>query len=305
MTSVVPPVAAASISTASISTASVFTAADAADTLGESPWWDVGSGRLWWIDLRAPALRSLDAATGDVASWPMPSLVGAVVGRRAGGVVLALTDGIHGFDPVTGSLDRIATVDLPGPSMRLNDAKADTDGTLWFGAMRDFGADDSGGLWRLVPGGVPERVRSGVRVPNAIAFAPDGNLFFCDTKAGTIERAAPATGRLDWAPFAAPDVAPGAPDGAAVDAEGFLWNARWGGGALARIALDGTLDRLVPLPVTNPTSCAFGGAELATLYVTTARQGLCPERLAREPLAGALLALDVGVRGVPEPAFAG
>jgi sugar lactone lactonase YvrE len=189
--------------------------------------------------------------------------------------------------------------------MRLNDAKADAAGVLWFGTMRDFGADDGGGLWRLAPGGAPEQVRRGVRVPNAIAFAADGGLFFCDTRAGTIDRARRHGDRLAWSPFADAAVAPGAPDGATVDAEGLLWNARWGGGALARIAPDGTLDRLVALPVTNPTSCAFGGPGLATLYVTTARQGLSPERLAAEPLAGALLALDVGTAGVREPAFAG
>lgn len=276
-------------------------AADTGDTLGESPWWDAAAGCLWWIDVRAPGLRRLDPATGEVRSWPMPALVGAVVGRRRGGVAVALADGIHGFDPADGTLAPIAPLDLPGPAMRLNDAKCDAAGTLWFGTMRDFGADDAGGLWRLAPGGTPERMRTGVRVPNAIAFAPDGTLFFSDTRAGTIERARLRDGVLAWQPFAVPDIAPGAPDGATLDAEGFLWNARWGGGALARIAPDGTLDRLVPLPVTNPASCAFGGPGLATLYVTTARQGLG----APEPHAGALLALDAGVAGLPEPAFAG
>lgn len=280
-------------------------AADRGDILGESPWWDATVGRLWWVDVRAPALRRLDPATGAVATWPMPGLIGAVVGRRAGGVVVALPDGLHGFDPATAALRPVAAVALPGAGMRLNDAKCDAAGTLWFGAMRDFGADDAGGLYRLVPGGRPERLRGGVRVPNAIAFDGGGDLFFCDTRAGVIESARIGEGGLDWRRFAAADVAPGAPDGATLDREGFLWNARYGGGALARIAPDGRLDRLVPLPVTNPTSCAFGGPGLATLYVTTARQGLSPQALAREPLAGALLALDVGVAGLVEPGFAG
>ena len=257
------------------------------------------------MDLRAPALRRLDPATGAVASWTMPGLIGAVVGRAAGGVIVALPDGIHGFEPASGALTLLAPVALAGEGMRLNDAKCDAAGSLWFGAMRDFGADDTGGLYRLPPGGSPERLRDGVRVPNAIAFDRAGTLVFCDTRAGAIERARVGNGRLDWRPFAAADVAPGAPDGATFDADGFLWNARYGGAAVARIAPDGRLDRLVPLPVTNPTSCAFGGPGLATLYVTTARQGLSPERLAQEPLAGALLALDVGVGGLPEPGFAG
>ncbi|HET9069063.1 MAG TPA: SMP-30/gluconolactonase/LRE family protein [Amaricoccus sp.] len=280
-------------------------AADTRDTLGESPWWDVAAGCLWWIDVRAPALHRLVPATGTVDGWPMPALVGAVVGRRSGGVAVALADGIHAFDPGSGALSPVAAVDLPGEAMRLNDAKCDAAGAIWFGSMRDFGADDAGGLWRLAPGGMPERLRRDVRVPNALAFSREGSLYFCDTRVGTIERAAPSGDALAWSPFAAADVAPGAPDGATVDAEGHLWNARWGGGALARIAPDGRLDRLVPLPVTNPTSCAFGGPDLATLYITTARQGFSADRLAAEPLAGALLAFEPGVAGLPEPRFAG
>lgn len=280
-------------------------AANTFDILGESPWWDATTQVLWWVDLRAPALHRLDPATGAVDRWSMPALVGAVVGRQKGGVVVALADDLYGFDPAEGQISALATVPLHGEAMRLNDAKCDAGGALWFGSMRDFGADCSGGLWRLAPGGIPERLRSGVRVPNAIALAQDGAPYFCDTRAGTIERGYRRGSEVEWSPFAAADVAPGAPDGATVDAEGFLWNARWGGGALARIAPDGTLDRLFPLPVTNPTSCAFGGPDLATLYVTTARQGLSPEQLTAQPDAGALLAFEPGVTGLPEPKFAG
>lgn len=277
-------------------------AADTADRLGESPWWDAAAARLWWIDLRAPALHRLDPATGTVERFAMPTLIGAVVGRAGGGAIVALADGIHAFDPASGQLEPVAPLFLE-PEMRLNDAKCDPDGALWFGTMRDFGKDASGGLWRLAPGGVPQRLRDGVRVPNAIAPAPDGGIAFADTRAGVIERAAFEGDRLAFRPFAAADVAPGAPDGATFDSEGYLWNARFGGGAVARIDPHGRLDRLVRLPVTNPTSCAFGGPGLGTLYVTTARQGLSDAALAAEPLAGALLALDVGVRGLPERPF--
>ena len=92
----------------------IHVAADIGDTLGESPWWDATAGCLWWIDVRAPALRRLDPATGAVACWQMPALVGAVVGRRAGGVVLALADGIHAFDPSDGTVEVLARIDLPG-----------------------------------------------------------------------------------------------------------------------------------------------------------------------------------------------
>ena len=144
-----------------------------------------------------------------------------------------------------------------------------------------------------------------MRVPNAVAFSPEGSLYFCDTRVGTIERAEPHGGRTRLGALRRRRRRTGRARRSDGRCRGPLWNARWGGGALARVAPDGSLDRLVRLPVTNPTSCAFGGPDLATLYVTTARQGLSADRLAAEPLAGSLLALDVGVAGLPEPAFAG
>ena len=285
----------------------IAVAADTRDTLGESPWWDAAAGCLWWIDLRRPALHRM--AGRAVRTTELPALVGAVVGTWVGasdgasdgGVLLALPDGLYAGD----GAHKVAAFPAAGPGIRLNDAKADREGRLWFGAMRDFGADNSGGLWSLEPGGEPRLRHGAVRVPNAIAFSPDGDrLYFADSRAGRIEWATPGPrGPLDWRPFAAADSAPGSPDGATVDAEGFLWNARWDGGCLARFDPDGRLDRIVPLPVTRPSSVAFGGPRLDRLYVTTARQGLSPETLAAEPLAGALLVLEPGVRGLPEPRF--
>lgn len=152
-------------------------------------------------------------------------------------------------------------------------------------------------------------MRTGIGIPNAIAFSPDGRtMYFADTQNGCIERAEydQATGEVGaWRLHVAADAVPGRPDGAAVDAAGYLWNARYGGGCVARFAPDGRLDRMVPLPVSQPTSCAFGGPALATLFVTTARQRLSASVLAAQELAGSLLAFEPGVAGLPEPAFAG
>lgn len=286
-------------------------AANTGDLLGESPWWDHAASCLYWIDVRAPALHRLDQISGRVETWPMPLPIGAVVGRAGGGNVVLLADGIYAFDPDAGSLALVTAAPWRGPAMRPNDAKCDASGRLWFGVMRDFGADDSGALYRLTAGEEPQRVRGGVRVPNAIAASANGEtIYFTDTRGGVIERAAIAdllggSGEGAWSTFAASDIAPGAPDGATLDAEGFLWNARYGGAAIARISPDGRLDRLIALPVSQPTSCAFGGPDLATLFVTTARQRLDEAELRAQPLAGALLMLDVGVRGCREPGFAG
>jgi sugar lactone lactonase YvrE len=223
--------------------------------------------------------------------------------------VVAVRHALHGFDPQTGALSLIARVEDGPPENRLNDAKCDPAGRILCGSMWDYGLRTNGGLYRVEASGAVTRMRGEVTVANAIAFAPDGRrLYFTDTRKGVIEQADydPASGSTGpWRPFAAADAAPGRPDGATVDAEGFLWNARYQGGCLARFAPDGRLDRLVPLPVSQPTSCAFGGEGLRTLYVTTARQKLGEDELAAQPLAGALLALDVGVAGVEEPLFGG
>jgi sugar lactone lactonase YvrE len=278
------------------------------DVLGESPTWDAATGHLYWVDLRRPALRRLDPS-GRVETWSMPELAAAVVARRSGGVVIALKTGLHAFDPQTAALTLLVTVENGPPENRLNDMKCDPAGRIWCGSMWDFGVETTGSLYRIDAARQVTRVRDGVTVANAIAFSPEGRtLYFADTRRGAIEHADfdPATGEVrKWSVFAPADAAPGRPDGATVDAEGFLWNARYGGGCLARFAPDGRLDRIVPLPVSQPTSCAFGGPGLATLFVTTATQRLEPQTLKEQPLAGSLLALDVGVAGLPEPAYAG
>lgn len=292
-----------------MSAPSIRVAADTADELGESPCWVAATGMLYWIDLRAPALHRLEPTTGTVQKWPMPDLIGAVVGRGSGGVIVAVRHGLYGFDPRTAELTPLALVERAPPENRLNDAKCDPAGRILCGSMWDFGLRTTGGLHRIDAGGAVTQMRSAVTVANAIAFAPDGRtLYFADTRLGAIEQADYDTETGDigpWRLFAAADAAPGRPDGATVDVEGYLWNARYQGGCLARFAPDGRLDRLVELPVSQPTSCAFGGSDRRTLYVTTARQKLGADALAAEPLAGALLALDVGVAGRVEALFAG
>jgi sugar lactone lactonase YvrE len=284
-------------------------AASTGDVLGESPTWDARDGALYWVDLRAPALRRLHAATAEVRSWTMPEVIGAVVQRASGGLVVALKHGLFGFDPATERLDALATVETGRPENRLNDARCDPAGRIFCGSMWDFGAQTTGALYRVDADRSVTRIRTGVTIANAIAFAPAGRtIYFADTRAGSIERAGydPASGTVGaWSVLAAPEAAPGRPDGATVDAEGFVWNARYGGGCLARFSPDGRLDRIAPLPVSQPTSCAFGGEGFRTLFVTTSRQRLSEAQRAAEPLAGSLLALDVGVAGLAEPRYAG
>ena len=284
-------------------------AANEGDILGESPNFDARTGHLYWVDVRRQKLQRLHAMSGQVESWPMPETIGAVVGRRNGGVVVALRAGLHGFDPETATLTRLVTIQQSPPESRLNDAKCDRAGRIWCGSMFDFGLQTTGALYCIRSDLTVKRVREAVTIPNAIAFSPDDRtIYFADTASGRIERASfdVHSGEIGmWTVFAEANVAPGKPDGATVDADGFIWNARYGGGCLVRFAPDGRVDRTINLPVSQPTSCAFGGGGLATLFVTTARQKLSDVQQRAEPLAGAVLALDVGIQGLAEPTFMG
>ncbi len=275
-------------------------------SLGESPVWCERTGRLWFVDIRAPALLSLDPATGELQRFPMPGLAG-MVALAADGLVVGVGCSIHPFDPATGRLgDPLATLDADRPGNRINDTKAGPDGALWCGTMQDGGGAASGRLHHVAPTGAARELFDGIRCPNSIAFSPDGRtVYFTDTRKGEILQASVPTGdeALELRPFAPADIAPGGPDGSTIDAEGCLWNARYGGSALIRLDPEGRLVSTLRLPVSQPTACAFGGPDRRTLYVTSARQRLSPAALEGEPMAGDLLAFDVGVAGLPEPRF--
>ena len=281
--------------------------APAGQTLGESATWCSRSHTLWWVDIRAPQVKRWRVATDAIDSWIMPELCGAVVPTTGGEVVVALRSGLCALDPLNGALRALVTLEIGHPEHRLNEAKCDRQGRLWCGSMWDFGKYPTGSLYRIGPDLGVQRVRSAVTIPNGIGFSPDGQrMFFVDTSTGRIECAAydPETGFPGpWSTLVDADVAHGKPDGGTVDADGCIWSARFGAGCIARFTPQGKLDRLIHLPVSQPTSCSFGGANLDTLFITSATQRMTPEALAAEPLAGAVVALRPGVQGLAEPAF--
>lgn len=281
--------------------------APAGQVLGESATWCPRTQALWWVDIRAPQVKRWNSATQVIDVWAMPELCGAVVPTTGSAVVVALRSGLHLLDPLSSGLAALVTVEAGQPEHRLNEAKCDRQGRLWCGSMWDFGKHPTGGLYRIGPDLGIDKVRSGVTIPNGIGFSPDGRrMVFVDTITGRIECATydPEVGMPGpWHTLVDAGVAPGKPDGGTVDAEGCIWSTRFGAGCIARFTPQGRLDRLIQLPVSQPTSCAFGGANLDTLFITSATQRMAPEALAAEPLAGALLALRPGVTGLAEPAF--
>jgi sugar lactone lactonase YvrE len=271
-------------------------------TLGECPVWDERAGVLYYADIDAPALIRLDPATGAERRWDLPAKIGSFALDETGaGAVLALAGGFARLDLAKGALAPIADPPAGLDEHRFNDGAADPAGRFWSGTMHVSARRPSGVVYCL-EGGEARAVFGGFFVPNGFAWSPDGRRFYVNDspRAMFVADFDAATGRAE-APYVFADVsaAPGFPDGMAVDAEGFLWNARWDGKGLARFAPDGRLDRFVPMPVSRPTSCAFGGPELDRLYVTSARVGLDAAVLSAEPLAGAVFALDLGVKGLP------
>ncbi len=279
------------------------------DRLGESPVWCERSGRLYWVDARGPTLQWIESGGTSPRRVPLPSLVGAIALREGAGLVAAMADGFHRLDPETGMLEPIVDPEADQPDNRFNDGRVDRQGRFWAGTMNDVRRDPTGALYRLDPDGACHRLFGDVIVPNSLAWSPDARvMYFADTYRHRIsafafdaERGVPSSPRV----LVDLTAAPGRPDGSAVDADGCLWNAEYAGGRVVRYTPAGRVDRVIPMPVSNPTSCAFGGPGLDTLFVTSARQRLTPEQLAREPLAGSLFAIRTAAVGLPEPRFRG
>lgn len=287
---------------------SLHRAGDSVDLLGESPVWDERDQCLYWVDVRGPFIRRFRPGDSSTQSFAMPELVGSLAVREQGGLVVALASALALFDPATGSIERIAAPEGHREDHRFNDGKCDRQGRFFAGTMNDVTRAAVGTLYRLDADHACTPLFGGVRTPNSLAWSPDGTtMYFADSYLQAIfahdfdvERGMPGPRR----PFAT-IASPGMPDGSAIDADGCLWNAEYDGGRLVRYAPDGRIDRSVPMPVSRPTSCAFGGPGFTTLYVTTASQRLTADELKTQPLAGALLALDVGVSGLPEPRYRG
>lgn len=277
--------------------------------LGESPIWSTEERALYWVDIQAPAILRLDPSSRRITTWRLDEPVGSIALRAKGGLLAAMKSGFYFFDPASGDLRPIAHPEPHLPGNRFNDGRCDRAGRLWAGTMSESSREPAGSLYCLEPNLTVRAVQAGIIIPNSLAWSPDSRvMYFADSHRRRIwaydfDLAAGAVSNQRV--FVDADDHPGVPDGSAVDAEGCLWNAEHGGGRVCRYTPDGRLDRVVELPVTQPTCCAFGGLDFKTLYITTARENLSPEQIARQPLAGSVFAADLDITGLPECPFAG
>ena len=272
--------------------------------LGEGPLWSAREQAVYWVDILAPAVHRLSLADGAVRSWPMPERIGWLVERAdRPGFIAGFQSGFAelALEPLT--IRHIADPEPHLPTNRMNDCGVDTAGRIWAGTMDAAIKDATGALYRLDPDFTVTRHDEGYLVTNGPAFSRDGRtLYHNDTgrrvvyalplhEDGTLgKREVFIRFRDDW----------GRPDGMTVDAEGGLWIAHWGGGRVSRFTPEGQLERSIPLPASQVTSCVFAGAGLDRLFVTSAAEGRHDEEH-----AGKLFEVDPGVRGVALPRFAG
>lgn len=274
--------------------------------LGEGPIWSPSEAFLWWVDIKRAKLHRHNPKTGNTRRYDLP-IHASTLALADGGLVMIGDCEVGRYDTATESDERVLTLNEP-EGFRTNDGGMAPDGSFWFGTMDDTERLPEGQYYRLSPDMRVERIGlPEVLVTNTMQFSPDGRTFYTSDSAEQMILAfdhVPETGALSNRRVFASTLEAGCyPDGSAIDTEGYLWNAQWAGSRVVRYAPDGTIDRVVDLPVTRPTSCAFGGPELKTLYVTTARVGLSDAALDRQPMAGSLFAIEVDVPGLPVQEF--
>lgn len=277
--------------------------------IGEGPVWDAKHRRLLWVDIVGQELNVFDPADGSNKTYKFPDIVTSATPRQGGGVLVTLRRSVAFFDPATEKLETIAEVEADMPGNRFNDGKTDRQGRHWAGTMGDVDWNHPiGNLYRIGADRKPVRVAEKICCSNGIGWSPDNKtMYFCESFAHVIHAYDfdAATGDItNRRPFTTVNTE-SFPDGLTVDAEGFVWSAQPVFGRIVRYDPVGKMERIIELPVSRGTSVMFGGANLDTLYVTTMRTTLEDAQLAEEPLAGCLLAIKPGVRGIAEAPFAG
>lgn len=280
---------------------------DAQAELGEGPVWH--NGAMYWVDILAGVLHRYDPDKDADIEMDVGQPVGAVAPRAKGGFLLALRDGFGELTTFGKPPRLIVDVERDDPTTRLNDGKCDSRGRMWASAMAFDARPNVGHLYRLSTDLALSAQLGGLTIGNGLAWsADDKHFYFIDS----------STQGVDVFDFDAEsglignrrqlitiDPQDGAPDGMAIDAEGCLWVALFGGGEVRRYTPAGELKDTIELPVSNVTCCAFGGSDLGELYITTAWHGLDKEERDKQPLAGGLFRVRPGVTGTPSNTFGG
>jgi sugar lactone lactonase YvrE len=283
---------------------------DAKATLGEGAIWDARRQVLLWIDIMKSQVHIYDPAAQHNRTIQLDQMVGTVVPRQSGGLMVAVHHGFASLDLETEKIQIVADPEHDLPTNRFNDGKCDPAGRFWAGTLSLEGKQNVCNLWRLDADLSTHKMVEGVSVSNGIVWTQDHKtMYYIDTPTGRVDRFDydHDTGQIGNRTTAIRIPSEmGFPDGMTIDSEGMLWVCLWQGGKVSRWdPVEGKLLQAVDLPASNVTSCAFGGENLDQLYITTARIGMDEEQLKEQPLAGGLFRADVGMTGLPAFEFAG
>ncbi|MBS1052199.1 SMP-30/gluconolactonase/LRE family protein [Gluconobacter kondonii] len=276
-------------------------------TLGEGPIWIASEKSLYFVDIPEARIHRFTPATEVHESWSAPDRVAFLLPVEDGTFLAGMPDGLRRFDPKNGTFSDHKLVEPEKPGNRLNDGCVDPQGRLWFGTMDDGEEQPSGSIYRVVHERAALNLShhdEGYTVSNGPAVSPCGKtLYVCDSPEQTIYAfdIQPDGELANERVFAR--LEQGYPDGIVTDSEGTLWCGVWGGSRVMRFRPDGTALPSIPMPVTNVTKVAFGGDDLKTVFVTTARKGLDAETLTKEPQAGSLFVFRTDVAGAPQQVF--
>jgi D-xylonolactonase len=282
----------------------VSRACEARAVLGEGPLWVARENAVYWVDIKGKALHRLTLSDATHTSWPMPEMLGWVVERRdRPGFIAGFKSGFARLflDPL--HIEPLCAPERHLPCSRMNDAAVDRAGRIWAGTMDDAEQTATGCLYRFDADGTWTRCDTGYVVSNGPTFSPDHDVLYHTDSTRRVIYQFPlaADGSLGQREeFVRFRDGWGSPDGMATDVQGGIWVAHWGGGRLSRFLPDGRLDRSIPMPVSQVTSCCFAGAALDRMFVTTASIGR-----ESEDLAGCLFEIEPGVRGAPTYGYGG
>ena len=285
---------------------------DARAELGEGTIWDPAAGVLWWIDIWGKLIHRYNPATGADDTWEAPEYLGCIGLRAKGGLVLTMVSGFYFFDPVTGKFDAIIDPESHLSDTRFNDGKPDRQGRFWSGSMFEVPGrkvEFIASLYRMDKDLSVHRMIDGIGCCNGLAWSPDSKTMYFSDSHTTIVRAYDfdaVTGDIaNRRTFIDMTVTGGVADGATIDAEGCYWVTIPVTSKVCRYDPTGKLMQTIVLPTDLPTCCEFGGPNLDILYVTTAVLKRPEEHFKDQRNPGGLFALDVGVKGLPLPAFGG
>ena len=290
---------------------------DCKNLLGEGITWSADQENLYWLDVVIPSkLFQLHLPTNKLSTFIMPEMISSISIRSKKDLIIASQYGVYNYNLTSNNFTRLIETEPLLKFNRSNDGASDIKGRFWFGTMQnnldEEGQDipitkNSGSLYRLNTDLTLDKIESNLGIPNTFIWNPDNTKFyFTDSMEEIIysydfdEKSGEITNKTKFTTFNR-----GIPDGSTMDSEGFVWNCRWGGSCVVRFDPLGRVDYVLEVPVENVTNCVFGGKDLKTLFITTARQGLSKEYVTKNPYAGSLFAIDLSIKGIEDNNFLG